>query len=430
MIPRYNRPEIEKIWSNQNKFKIWTEIECLIAEQLANLGKIPKQASVDIRSNAKFNVQEIEEIEKKTKHDVIAYINNVSSYIGESSKYFHHGVTSSDIIDTGFSIQLKQTGEIILKQLKKLITTLRDKAVKYKNTIMIGRSHGIHAEPITFGLKMGSFYFEFIRNLKRLKIAIEEISVCAISGPVGTYNSIDPSVEKYVASKLKLKTEEISTQVIPRDRHAFYFSVLGIIASSIERLAVEIRHLQRTELLEVEEFFDKDQNGSSAMPHKKNPVLSENLTGIARYIRSSVIPFMENVALWHERDISHSSVERILAPDITTAVDFSLFRLNNIIQNLLVYPENMKKNLNLLGGLHKSQNILLALMQKGLLRQKAYSIVQKCAMDTWNNKKQFEEIILKNKEIRNYLNDNELKDIFKKNESIENLNLIYENKFK
>jgi len=430
MIPRYNRPEIEKIWSNQNKFKIWTEIECLIAEQLANLGKIPKQASVDIRSNAKFNVQEIEEIEKKTKHDVIAYINNVSSYIGESSKYFHHGVTSSDIIDTGFSIQLKQTGEIIAKQLKKLITTLRDQSVKYKNTIMMGRSHGIHAEPITFGLKMGSFYFEFIRNLKRLKIAIEEISVCAISGPVGTYNSIDPSVEKYVASKLKLKTEEISTQVIPRDRHAFYFSVLGIIASSIERLAVEIRHLQRTELLEVEEFFDKDQNGSSAMPHKKNPVLSENLTGIARYIRSSVIPFMENVALWHERDISHSSVERILAPDITTAVDFSLFRLNNIIQNLLVYPENMKKNLNLLGGLHKSQNILLALMQKGLLRQKAYSIVQKCAMDTWNNKKQFEEIILKNKEIRNYLNDNELKDIFKKNESIENLNLIYENKFK
>lgn len=430
MIPRYNRPEIEKIWSNQNKFKIWTEIECLIAEQLANLGKIPKQASIDIRSNAKFNVQEIEEIEKKTKHDVIAYINNVSSYIGESSKYFHHGVTSSDIIDTGFSIQLKQTGEIIAKQLKKLIITLRDQSVKYKNTIMMGRSHGIHAEPITFGLKMGSFYFEFIRNLKRLKIAIEEISVCAISGPVGTYNSIDPSVEKYVASKLKLKTEEISTQVIPRDRHAFYFSVLGIIASSIERLAVEIRHLQRTELLEVEEFFDKDQNGSSAMPHKKNPVLSENLTGIARYIRSSVIPFMENVALWHERDISHSSVERILAPDITTAVDFSLFRLNNIIQNLLVYPENMKKNLNLLGGLHKSQNILLALMQKGLLRQKAYSIVQKCAMDTWNNKKQFEEIILKNKEIRNYLNDNELKDIFKKNESIENLNLIYENKFK
>ena len=430
MIPRYNRPKIEKIWSNQNKFKIWTEIECLIAEQLANLGKIPKQASVDIRFNAKFNVQEIEEIEKKTKHDVIAYINNVSSYIGESSKYFHLGVTSSDIIDTGFSIQLKQTGEIIAKQLKKLITTLRDQSVKYKNTIMMGRSHGIHAEPITFGLKMGSFYFEFIRNLKRLKIAIEEISVCAISGPVGTYNSIDPSVEKYVASKLKLKTEEISTQVIPRDRHAFYFSVLGIIASSIERLAVEIRHLQRTELLEVEEFFDKDQNGSSAMPHKKNPVLSENLTGIARYIRSSVIPFMENVALWHERDISHSSVERILAPDITTAVDFALFRLNNIIQNLLVYPENMKKNLNLLGGLHKSQNILLALMQKGLLRQKAYSIVQKCAMDTWNNKKQFEEIILNNKEIRNYLNDNELKDIFKKNESIENLNLIYENKFK
>jgi len=430
MIQRYNRPKIEKIWSNQNKFKIWTEIECLIAEQLANLEKIPKQASLDIRSNAKFNVQEIEEIEKKTRHDVIAYINNVSSYIGESSKYFHHGVTSSDIIDTSFSIQLKQTGEIIAKQLKKLIKTLKDQTLKYKNTIMIGRSHGIHAEPITFGLKMGSFYFEFKRNLKRLEDAIEEISVCSISGPVGTYNSIDPSVEKYVASKLNLKTEDISTQVIPRDRHAFYFSVLGIIASSIERLSIEIRNLQRSELLEVEEFFDKDQKGSSAMPHKRNPVLSENLTGIARYIRSSVIPSMENVALWHERDISHSSVERILAPDITIAVDFSLHRLNYIIQNLLVYPENMKKNLNLLGGLHKSQNIFLALMQKGLLRQEAYSIVQKCAVDTWNNKKQFKETIFNSKEVKNYLNENELGEIFNKNENIENLNMIYEDKVK
>ena len=430
MIQRYNRPKIEKIWSNQNKFKIWTEIECLIAEQLANLEKIPKQASLDIRSNAKFNVQEIEEIEKKTRHDVIAYINNVSSYIGESSKYFHHGVTSSDIIDTSFSIQLKQTGEIIAKQLKKLIKTLKDQTLKYKNTIMIGRSHGIHAEPITFGLKMGSFYFEFKRNLKRLEDAIEEISVCSISGPVGTYNSIDPSVEKYVASKLNLKTEDISTQVIPRDRHAFYFSVLGIIASSIERLSIEIRNLQRSELLEVEEFFDKDQKGSSAMPHKRNPVLSENLTGIARYIRSSVIPSMENVALWHERDISHSSVERILAPDITIAVDFSLHRLNYIIQNLLVYPENMKKNLNLLGGLHKSQNIFLALMQKGLLRQEAYSIVQKYAVDTWNNKKQFKETIFNSKEVKNYLNENELGEIFNKNENIENLNMIYEDKVK
>jgi len=295
---------------------------------------------------------------------------------------------------------------------------------------MIGRSHGIHAEPITFGLKMGSFYFEFKRNLKRLEDAIEEISVCSISGPVGTYNSIDPSVEKYVASKLNLKTEDISTQVIPRDRHAFYFSVLGIIASSIERLSIEIRNLQRSELLEVEEFFDKDQKGSSAMPHKRNPVLSENLTGIARYIRSSVIPSMENVALWHERDISHSSVERILAPDITIAVDFSLHRLNYIIQNLLVYPENMKKNLNLLGGLHKSQNIFLALMQKGLLRQEAYSIVQKCAVDTWNNKKQFKETIFNSKEVKNYLNENELGEIFNKNENIENLNMIYEDKVK
>ena len=430
MIPRYNRKQIEKIWTNENKFKIWTEIECLIAEQLAKLKVIPQKAAKDIRKKAKFNVSEINKIEKVTKHDVIAYINNVSSYIGESSKYFHHGITSSDIIDTSFSIQLKNSAEIIKVQLSNLIKTLKKQSIKYKNHYMIGRSHGIHAEPITFGLKLSSFYFEFKRNVNRLDQAIKEVSICAISGPVGTYNSVDPSVEKFVAKKLGLKTEDVSTQVIPRDRHAFFFSVLGIIASSIERLAIEIRHLQRTEILEVEEFFDKNQKGSSAMPHKRNPVLSENLTGIARYIRSGVTPALENIALWHERDISHSSVERIIAPDITIALDFALDRLNHVIKKLVVYPKNMKKNLNLLGGLHKSQNLLLTLTKKGLSRQKAYSIIQKCAMNTWNNNRDFEEILLKNKEIRKYISEKELKKIMLKNDKIEKIAWIFKNKVK
>ena len=429
MIPRYNRPKIETIWSDENKYKIWTEIECLIAEKLANLGHIPKEAAADIRKNAKFNVSEINKIEKKTRHDVIAYINNVSSYIGENSKYFHHGVTSSDIIDTAFSIQLKQSSEIIVEQLKKLISTLKQKSEEHKNTVMIGRSHGIHAEPITFGLKMGSFYFEFLRNLKRLELAIEDISICAISGPVGTYNSIDPSVEEYVAYKLNLKTENISTQIIPRDRHAYFFAILGIIASSIERLAIEIRHLQRTELLEVEEFFKKEQKGSSSMPHKRNPILSENLTGIARYIRSGTIPAMENVALWHERDISHSSVERIIAPDITIATDFALSRLTNVIENLIVYPENMKKNLNQLGGLHKSQNILLALTKKGLSRQEAYSIIQSAAMRSWNSAERFDDILKNNEEIKKYLKAAELQKILYSENKVENIDWIFTNKF-
>jgi len=428
MISRYRRPKIEAIWSDQNKFKIWTDIECHIADQLGNLGTIPKEAAIEIRKKAKFNVEEIIEIEKKTKHDVIAYIENISSYIGESSKYFHHGVTSSDIIDTCFSIQLKESAEIIINQLSKLIDSLKQKSQDYKETIMIGRSHGIHAEPITFGLKMKSFYFEFKRNLKRLKEAQEEISICAISGPVGTYNSIDPSVEEYVSNKLGLVSEDISTQIIPRDRHAYFFSILGIMASSIERLAIEIRHLQRTEILEVEEFFDEGQKGSSAMPHKRNPILSENLTGIARYIRSAVIPTMENIALWHERDISHSSVERIMAPDIITASDFALSRLTDVIQNLIVYPKNMKKNLNKLGGLHKSQNILLALVQKGLSRKEAYKIVQTSALKSWNSNDNFADLLNHDLEIKKYLNDTELKNILKSDDKIENIDWIYKNK--
>ena len=429
MIPRYNRPKIEAIWSDANKYKIWTDIECLIADQLSNIGKIPKEAAIEIKKRARFNVKEINEIEKETKHDVVAYINNVSSYIGDSAKYFHHGVTSSDIVDTSFSIQLKQSSEIIIKQLKKLILILKKKTDKHKNTIMIGRSHGMHAEPITFGLKLGSYYFEFLRNLKRLELAQEEISICAISGPVGTYNSIDPSVEEYVARKLNLKTENISTQVIPRDRHAYFFAILGLIGSTIERLSIEIRHLQRTEIMEVEEFFNTGQKGSSAMPHKRNPVLSENLTGIARYIRSGVIPTMENIALWHERDISHSSVERILAPDITIATDFALERLTSVVEKLIVYPANMKKNLKKLGGLHKSQDILLTLVQKGLSRNDAYTLVQSAAMKSWNSSQIFEDILYNSKAIKKYLNHNELKKILSREEKIDNIDWIYKNKF-
>ena len=430
MIPRYNRPNIEKIWSLENKFKIWTEIECLIAEKLSDIGVIPKIAAKEIRKKAKFNIKEIHLLEKKTKHDVIAYINNVSKYVGKHSKYFHHGVTSSDIIDTGFSIQLKQTGEILQNQLKILLKNLKLKSIKHKNTLMIGRSHGVHAEPITFGLKLASFYNEFKRNLDRLEIAIKEISICSISGPVGTFNTIDPRVEKYVAKKLKLNCEDISTQVIPRDRHSFYFSVLGIIGSSIERLSVEIRHLQRTELLEVEEKFDQKQKGSSAMPHKRNPVLSENLTGLARYIRSAVIPSMENIVLWHERDISHSSVERIMAPDITIALDFSLNRLNEIIKTMRVYPDNMKKNINLLGGLHNSQNLLLKLIKKGLSRQDAYSIVQKNALEAWDKKKSFIEVLKMDKKLSKYMTIKELEKILKIDIKINQIEWIFKNKIK
>ena len=429
MIERYSRKEIQKIWSNENKFKIWTEIECLIAEKLSLLGIIPKVAAKDIRKKAKFNIKEISEIEKDTKHDVVAYIENVSSYIGENSKYFHYGVTSSDIIDTAFSIQLSQSADIIIKDLKSLLKEIKFKAKKYKNTLMIGRSHGIHAEPISFGLKLASFYAEFERNLERIQIAKKEISVCKISGPVGSYDSINPEVEKYVAQKLSLKCESVSSQIIPRDRHASFFSTLAIIASSIERFAIEVRHLQRTEILEIEEYFDKNQKGSSAMPHKRNPVISENLTGLARYIRSGVIPSMENISLWHERDISHSSVERILAPDMTITLDFALVRLNNLIKNLIIYPENMKKNLNMLEGYHKSQKILLALINKGLSRKKSYSIVQKAALKTWNSKIKFEEVIKKDNNVKKFFNHKELKLLLKTQTNIKHINYIFKKVF-
>ncbi len=430
MIPRYNRPEIEKIWSLENKFKIWTKIECLIAEKQADLKIIPKKAAKDIKNKAKFNVKEIEKLEAKTKHDVVAYINNVSKYIGPSSKYFHYGITSSDIIDTAFSLQLKQTAEIIRKNLNECIKTFRFLTKKHKKTKMIGRSHGVHAEPITFGLKLASFYFEFKRNLKRFDQAIDEISVCAISGPVGTFNSVDPRIETYVAKKLKLKSEDISTQIIPRDRHAYFFSILGIMASSVERFAVEIRNLQKTELLEVEENFSNEQTGSSAMPHKRNPVLSENLTGISRYIRSGVIPSLENIVLWHERDISHSSVERILTPNITIATDFMLVRLNTLLKNLKIYPKNMLRNLNSFGGLYKSQHIMLKLIQKGLERNLAYKIVQECAMKSWNNGNKFTENLILNKELNKKMSKNDIKKLIDTKEELKKIEWIYKNKIK
>jgi adenylosuccinate lyase len=429
MISRYSRPIIKKIWSLENKYSLWLEIEILVAEKLSINGIIPIQAAKDIKQKGSFNIKEIELIEKDTKHDVVAFINNVSSYIGENAKYFHHGITSSDIVDTAFSIQLKQSAEIIISELRKLIEIIKKKALKYKNTVMIGRSHGVHAEPITFGLKLASFYCEFKRNLERLENAKKEIAICAISGPVGTYDSIDPSVENYVAKKMKLNSEKISTQVIPRDRHAVFFSTLGILASSIERLAIEIRNLQRTEISEVEEFFDKEQKGSSAMPHKRNPVLSENLTGLARYIRSAVIPSMENIALWHERDISHSSVERIFAPDITMATDFTIFRMSSIINNLIVYPETMKKNIDILGPIYKSQNILLALTQKGVSRQKAYQIVQSAIKKTSNSNQQLVDILNNDSEFNIHINAKELENLILSKKNIKYIDKIFSNIF-
>ena len=351
MIERYSRKEIKNIWDDYNRYSIWLNIELAAAEAMEKLNIIPKGVVKKVKSKAKINTKRILQIESKVKHDIIAFLTSITEKAGKEARYLHKGMTSSDVLDTCFNLQLKQAGKILLKDINLLLLTIKKQAVKHKYTLCIGRSHGIHAEPITFGLKMLSFYQEFLRNKKRLESSIDEISTCAISGAVGTFANIDPRIESYVAKKLKLKIEPISTQVIPRDRHAQFFSTLGIIASSIERFAIEIRHLQRTEVLEVEEFFGKKQKGSSAMPHKKNPILSENLTGLARLIRSSVVPALENVALWHERDISHSAVERNIGPDATIALDFALHRLSNIVKDLNIYPKNMKKNLDITNGI-------------------------------------------------------------------------------
>ncbi len=430
MIERYSRKEIKKIWEDYNKYFIWLKIELASAEAMEKLKIIPRGVVKKVRSKAKINVKRILNIESRVKHDVIAFLTSITEKVGKEAKYLHKGMTSSDVLDTCFNLQLKQSGEILLKDIDDLLRSIKKQAVKHKFTLCIGRSHGIHAEPITFGLKMMTFYQEFLRNKKRLENSIKEISTCAISGAVGTFANIDPRVETYVAKKLNLDVEPISTQVIPRDRHAQFFSTLGIIASSIERFAVEIRHLQRTEVLEVEEFFGKKQKGSSAMPHKKNPILSENLTGLARLIRSSVIPALENVALWHERDISHSAVERNIGPDATVTLDFALHRLNNIVKNLDIYPKNMMKNLNLTNGIFFSQRILLELTIAGFTREEAYKIVQANAMKSWNNRSPFYENIINDKRITNKIPVNKLKKLFNFSYHTKKINIIFKRSLK
>ena len=430
MIDRYSREVLKNIWSDYNKYSLWLKIEIASAEAMEKYKIIPRGVSKKVRKKAKINPKRILEIEKKVKHDVIAFLTSITEKVGKEARYLHKGMTSSDVLDTCLNLQLKQSGEILIKDLDLLLSSIKKQANKHKFTICIGRSHGIHAEPITFGLKMLSFYQEFVRNRKRLLDSINEVSTCAISGAVGTFANIDPKIESFVAKKLKLKVEPISTQVIPRDRHAQFFSTLGIIASSIERFAVEIRHLQRTEVLEVEEFFSNKQKGSSAMPHKKNPILSENLTGLARLIRSNVSPALENIALWHERDISHSSVERNIGPDSTIALDFALVRLNEIIKNLNIYPKNMKKNLNLTNGLFFSQRVLLELTSSGFTREQAYSIVQKNAMKTWKNNTSFLGNLSKDQKVIKKIPVNKLKKLFDLGYHSKKINIIFKRALK
>ncbi|MDC1151065.1 adenylosuccinate lyase [Pelagibacteraceae bacterium] len=430
MIDRYSRKEMKNIWEEYNKYSLWLDIELAAAEAMEKLKIIPKGVVKKVKSKAKINVKRISQIEDKVKHDVIAFLTSITEKTGKEARYLHKGMTSSDVLDTCFNLQLKQSGEILIKDINQLLQSIKKQAIKHKFTLCIGRSHGIHAEPITFGLKMLTFYQEFLRNKKRLEEAIKEISTCAISGAVGTFANIDPRVESYVAKKLKLDVEPISTQVIPRDRHAQYFSTLGIIASSIERFAVEIRHLQRTEVLEVEEFFGKKQKGSSAMPHKKNPILSENLTGLARLIRSCVIPALENVALWHERDISHSAVERNIGPDATITLDFALCRLSNLVKNLNIYPKNMKKNLDITNGILFSQRVLLELTTSGITREKSYKIVQENAMKAWKNNSSFYENIVSDKKITNKIPVNKLKKLFDFGYHTKKINIIFNRSLK
>ena len=430
MIERYSREELKNIWSDYNKYSLWLKIEIASAEAMEKYNVIPRGVSKKVKKKAKINPKRILEIEKKVKHDVIAFLTSITEKVGKEARYLHKGMTSSDVLDTCFNLQLKQSGEVLVKDLDLLLSSIKKQAKKYKFTVCIGRSHGIHAEPITFGLKMLSFYEEFMRNKKRLLNSINEISTCAISGAVGTFANIDPRIESFVAKKLKLRIEPISTQVIPRDRHAQFFSTLGIIASSVERFAVEIRHLQRTEVLEVEEFFSNKQKGSSAMPHKKNPILSENLTGLARLIRSNVLPALENIVLWHERDISHSAVERNIGPDSTIALDFALTRLNEVIKNLNIYPKNMKENLNLTNGLIFSQRVLLELTSCGFTREEAYTIVQKNAMKTWKNNTPFLENLSKDQRIIKKIPVNKLKKLFDLGYHTKKINIIFKRALK
>jgi adenylosuccinate lyase len=411
MIARYSRPEMAAIWSPETRFRIWFEIEAHAADAMAELGIIPKEAAKKIWAkgkSAKFNIARIEEIERETKHDVVAFLTHLAEIVGPEARFVHQGMTSSDVLDTCFNVQLVRAADLLIADVENLNAALERRAREFKLTPTIGRSHGIHAEPTTFGLKLAYAYAEFDRAKDRLKAARHEVATCAISGAVGTFAQVDPRIEAHVAKAMGLRVEPISTQVIPRDRHAMYFATLGVVASSIERLATEIRHLQRTEVLEAEEYFSEGQKGSSAMPHKRNPVLSENLVGLARIVRGYVIPAMEDVALWHERDISHSSVERVIGPDATVTLDFALARLASIIDKLIVYPDTMRKNLDRTGGLVNSQRVLLALTQKGLSREDAYRLVQRNAMKAWHGEGDFLALLKADPEVHKHLSDKEL----------------------
>ena len=430
MINRYSRKELTTIWSEENKYKIWFDVEIAAAQAMEKLGQIPTGVSSTVKRKAKINVDRIHAIESKVKHDVIAFLTSVTEKAGINARYLHQGMTSSDVLDTSFNIQLVQSGKILLKDIDLILKVLKRQAKKHKFTPCIGRSHGIHAEPITFGLKLASFYEEFKRNRKRLVDAIDEVSSCAISGAVGTFANINPNVEKHVAKKLGLKVEPISTQVIPRDRHAFYFSILGIIAGSVERVATEIRHLQRSEVYELQEYFSKDQKGSSAMPHKKNPILSENLTGLSRIVRSYVAPALENIALWHERDITHSSVERNIGPDANITLDFALNRLSNILDKMIIYPKKMIQNINLTKGLIFSQEIMLELTKSGLSREKSYKIVQSYAKKCFSGNTNLFDLISKDKFLMSKISKSKLNSIFKYSSHFKNVNLIFKRVFK
>ena len=430
MIKRYSRKELTDIWSEENKYKIWLDVEIAAAQAMEKLGQIPRGVSSTVKKRAKINVKRIHQIESQVKHDVIAFLSSITEKAGIKARYLHLGMTSSDVVDTSFNIQLAQSGKIILKDIDRILKILKKQASKYKYTPSIGRSHGIHAEPITFGLKLASYYEEFKRNRKRLVDAIAEISTCAISGAVGTFANVNPNVEKHVAKKLGLKVEPISTQIIPRDRHAFYFSILAIIAGSIERVAIEIRHLQRSEVYELQEYFSKNQKGSSAMPHKKNPILSENLTGLSRMVRSFVIPALENIALWHERDISHSSVERNIGPDANITLDFALVRLANILDNMIIYPKKMLENLNLTKGIIFSQELMLELTKTGLTREKSYKLVQGYAKKCFAENLDLFNLIQTDKLIMSKISTNKLRSIFSYSKHFKNVNLIFRRVFK
>ncbi len=408
MIPRYTRPEMGKIWTDQRKFETWLQIELLVCEALSELGEIPVEAVREIKEKASFDARRVDEIEKVTKHDVLAFLTNVGESIGPLSRFLHYGLTSSDILDTSLALLLKEASDLILQDLHRLLKVLKEKALQYKETLMIGRSHGVHAEPITFGLKMALWYDEMKRNLLRMERAKEAVSVGKISGAVGTFAHIRPFVEEFVCERLGLKPAPISTQIVQRDHHAEFFTTLAILASSIEKFSVELRHLQRTEVLEAEEFFSKGQKGSSAMPHKRNPISSENLSGLARLVRSYSIAALENIPLWHERDISHSSVERVIAPDATILIDYMLNRLTSIIENLIVYPENMKANLEKMGGLIYSEAVLLLLTKKGLSREEAYGVVQKNAMRVWEKDEDFKTLLFQDEGVKRILTQREL----------------------